>query len=214
MHVRANLPPLPLNMRSLRIDSRGYPVPFFVEWINGVPDFRVTSHGTMHRCVLLKLCWICGKPIGNRLKAFVIGPMCAINRISSEPPSHVECAEYAVQACPFMVLPKMRRREGGLPSNMEPPPGILFERNPGVMLVWIAHSLTVQRQDGGYLFNLGRPSKVLWYTEGRKATRDEVIASIESGLPFLSQYVTDDKDAAELEQLRSAAMKLIPKDEP
>jgi hypothetical protein len=208
--LRQNLPAMPRNMRSLPVDSRGYPVPFFVEWINGVPDFRVASMGAMHRCVLTKLCWICGKPLG-RLLAFTIGPMCAINRISSEPPQHPECAEYAVQACPFLSMPKMRRRKDDLP-DLAPPPGIMLERNPGVMLVWLTRTFTVLQERHGYLFEIGAPYKALWYMEGRKATRGEVIAAIESGLPFLYEHAKSAEDEKEIDALRIIAMRLIPKE--
>jgi len=209
--LRPNLPPLPHNMRDLPVDSRGYPVPFFVEWIDGVPEFRLMSRGKMLRAVLLKLCWICGKPLGNRLVAFTIGPMCAINRISSEPPQHPECAEFAVHSCPFMLMPKMRRREDGLPPKKDAP-GIMEERNPGVMLVWLTRRWEVLDEPEGYLFEVGAPIRTLWYAEGRKALRSEVLASIESGLPLLRKHAVSKEDVAELETRLTAAMKLIPKE--
>src|SRR6266702_1368914 len=107
--LRPNLPPVPRNMRELPIDQRGYPVPYFVQWINGVPDFRISNRGVVDPCVVCKLRWICGKPLGSRLLAFTIGAMCAINRISAEPPQHPECSEFAARACPFLSVPKMKR---------------------------------------------------------------------------------------------------------
>lgn len=207
--LRPNLPPLPRNMQELPIDSRGYPVPFFVEYINGIPEFRVASRGLLRRAVLCKLCWICGKPLGNRMVAFTIGPMCAINRISAEPPQHPECAEFAVHACPFMLLPRMRRREDGLPEKVDPA-GIMNLRNPGVTVIWLTRRWEVQHEAEGYLFRVGTPIKVMWYAEGRKATRDEVTASIDSGLPSLRQHAVTAEDRLELEQMRIGAMRLLP----
>src|SRR5262245_13722710 len=103
--LRPDLPPLPDYMKSLKLDHRGYPVPWFVDWINGKPDFRVVrpdGPGIAHR---KHLCWVCGKSRHTRLAAFVIGPMCAVNRISAEPPSHLECATFAATACPFLTHP-------------------------------------------------------------------------------------------------------------
>jgi hypothetical protein len=211
--LRPNLPPLPHNMRDLPVDTRGYPVPFFVQWINGVPEFRLMNRGKMDRCVLLKLCWVCGKPLGNRLIAFTIGPMCAINRISSEPPQHPECAEFSAMACPFLPMPKMRRRTDGLPEGTKGDgAGIMIDRNPGVTLVWLTRRWTVLQEPNGYLFSVGAPIKTMWFAEGRRANRSEVLASIESGLPLLRELAVSPEEMAELETRRKAAMKLLPKE--
>ena len=143
--LRTDLPPIPLRMRSLPV-FRGYPVPWFVEWIEQPdktrePDFRITDGRKMARAHREKRCWVCGELLGIRL-AFVIGPMCAINRISGEPPAHRDCAEFSAQACPFLSTPKERRREDRLP------PGVVFsetglKRNPGVAMVWITREYRV-----------------------------------------------------------------------
>lgn len=209
---RPTLPPLPRNMRDLPIDRRGYPVPFFVEWINGEPDFRVASRGKLDRCILLKLCWICGKPLGKRIVAFTIGPMCAINRISSEPPQHPECAEFAARACPFLTMPKMKRREEGLPEQRVAPPGEFVQRNPGVTLIWLTRRWELNYQPTGYLFEIGAPIKAMWYAEGRRARRSEVLDSIQSGLPVLLGQITSKEDMAEMDKRYDAAMRLLPKE--
>ena len=212
MFLRESLPSLPTTMRDLPVDSRGYPIPFFVEWIDGRPEFRLASCGKLHRCVLLKLCWVCGKPLGSRMVAFAIGPMCAINRVSAEPPQHPECAEYSVRACPFLINPKMRRRENDLPEKSDPG-GLMLEHNPGVTLVWLTRRWKVVHEQNGYLFEIGSPIKTLWYKEGRPASRAEVVASIEHGLPILREYATSKKDQQELETKRVAARKLLPREE-
>ena len=59
-----------------------------------------------------KRCWVCGDPLGVHL-TFPIGPMCALNRTISEPPSHHECASWSARNCPFLSRPHMVRREDG-----------------------------------------------------------------------------------------------------
>ena len=98
--LRPGLPPLPPKMLRLPIDARGFPVPFFVALIDGVPDHRMVEPTAMERCVKLGLCWICGTALG-RHKAFVIGPMCSITRTISEPPSHLECATFVYTRTPY-----------------------------------------------------------------------------------------------------------------
>lgn len=93
---------LPPRIAKLPTDERGYPVPYFVEWIDGKPDFRVMSSKNLARAVKYRRCWICGEELG-RFLCFTIGPMCGVNRISSEPPSHYDCARFAVSACPFLT---------------------------------------------------------------------------------------------------------------
>ena len=111
--------------------------------------------------------------------------MCAVNRTSAEPPSHYDCAFYAAQACPFLTQPRMRRNEKDIPEDTREPAGIMLKRNPGVTLVWVTRHYKPFKAEGGVLFRLGDPGRVEFYAEGRKATRSEIMASIDSGMPIL-----------------------------
>lgn len=175
---------IPERVRKLPVDKRGYPVPWFVEWIDGAPEFRIMDATKYVRAIREKLCWVCGQRLGSYL-AFVVGPMCAVNRVSSEPPSHRECAEFAAIACPFLARPHMRRREAGLPEGADTIGGLSIDRNPGVALVWITKSYRVEKVHNGYLVRMGEPREVLCFAEGRRATPAEVRASVVSGLPLL-----------------------------
>lgn len=182
-------------MAALPVEARGYPVPFFVAWIDGVPDFRVTDPRKIAICYNQKRCWVCGQTLGSYV-AFVVGPMCAINRISSEPPSHRECAEWAAKACPFLARPHAKRREAGLPEESGPPAGISIRRNPGVALVWVTKSfrpIPAPHPDGtqGALFQMGEPREVLCFTEGRPSTLDEIRESVDTGIPLLRAEVNE-----------------------
>jgi hypothetical protein len=175
---------IPKRMLKLRVDERGYPVPKFVKWIDGKPDFRVADQNFLQRAFMQRLCWLCGEPLGRHM-AFVIGPMCCINRVSSEPPSHLDCATFAVRACPFLTQPRRRRNDEGLPEDRIAAPGIPFDRNPGVSLVWVTESYTPMQAPNGTLFRLGKPSLLKWYAHGRTATHEEIMESIDGGLPLL-----------------------------
>ena len=176
---------IPARIRKLPIDERGYPVPKFVAWIDGKPDFRAAEPAWLSKTRRQRLCWQCGEPLGRHL-AFVIGPMCAINRVSSETPSHLDCAQFAVQACPFITQPRRPRNPHGLPEEHTKPAGVMIERNPGVTLIWVTRSYTAFRPPGGgTLFKLGEPEHVLWYARGQRATREEIMTSMDAGLPQL-----------------------------
>jgi hypothetical protein len=202
---------MPWRIKDLPIDERGFPVPHFVEWIDGKPDFRVMSKRAMVACVKHHLCWICGQPLGRHL-AFALGPMCAINRVNSEPPSHLECARYAARACPFLARPHAKRREVGLPEGTGAQAGIPIDRNPGAVGIWTTRSYRIIRVDNGDLFELGNPVTVEWWAQGRPATRAEVWQSIESGLPILRDMALQEGPKAidELHQRIAQAMPLLP----
>jgi len=210
-------------MARLRLDARGYPVPWFVPWRDadgnecspgeGSPDFRHVTSGRMYTAVSVGLCWICGERLGS-FKSFVIGPMCAINRVTSEPPSHRDCADYAARVCPFLTRPKM-----GRVADVGEVAGFMNPRNPGVALVWTTREFRLFRANAGghgILFDVGYPEHLRWYAEGRPATRQEVIDSIEGGYPSLRALAEQDGPLAvlDLEAKKVAALALLPQAEP
>jgi hypothetical protein len=209
--MTATLPAMPTRIARLPRNQAGYPVPWFVAWIDGKPDFRVIGIDKMRDALQFRQCWICGDTLGANV-SFVIGPMCAVNRVSAEPPSHHDCAVFAATACPFLANPQMRRRDSNLPEDTVDPDGIAISRNPGVALVWTTRtwSLIPAHQ----LFNVGDPTRTEWYARGRAATRGEVLESIASGLPLLEQAAEQDhRPAKALAQLASAcrdALQYVP----
>lgn len=225
MTLRPELPkPIPIPILQLP-RHRGYPVPWFVAWLDeegnatrpgtGTPDFRVLAPGAVRAAVGHGICWVCGRPHNAHVAyAFVIGPMCAINRVSAEPPSHIHCADWSARACPFLSRPHMGRREAGLPEHEEPA-GIALRRNPGVSLVWLTRKATAfpaHTGREGLLFDVGDPVQVRFYREGRVATREEIMESIETGYPALLEIAEQEGDGAveALEQQREIAMELVP----
>jgi len=172
-------------MARLPIDKRGYPVPWFVDWIDGVPEFRAMDPRKFKLAITERRCWVCGNKLFPE-QVFTVGPMCGINRISSEPPSHRQCAEYSAVACPFLSKPHMHRREDEeFNREKKKGAGLMIERNPGVTLLWYTRRHQLLHVSNGVLFKLGQAFKLAWYCQGRAATRDEIMESINSGLPAL-----------------------------
>jgi hypothetical protein len=205
---------VPSRMVRLPISENGFPVPKFVKWIDGVPDFRAVDSAWLAKAVRCKLCWLCGEKLGRHM-AFVIGPMCAINRTNSEPPSHLDCARFAVRACPFLTQPKRIRNEHDLPADRIPAPGMPLDRNPGVALIWITESYRLYETHIGHpgmLFALGDPTALEWYAYGRAATREEIMHSIASGLPALRKVAEQEgPDAiATLDEAVARGLALVP----
>ena len=194
--LRSDLPPLPERFKALPVDERGFPVPWFVDWLDGKPVFQAADPRKFQRAIKYKRCWLCGQQLGSIL-AFVIGPMCGVNRVSSEPPSHRDCAEFAVKACPFLTRPMAKRSMRGMEGMpTKKPAGMMIERNPGVTLLWITKSYTCFRAPGGVLIRVGDPLQCEFYREGRAATREEVEDSVNSGLPLLEEPARQEGNAA------------------
>lgn len=186
-----NLPPIPLRMRARPVDARGYPVPWFVaQPEDGKPwDFRVVRPGGMSEAIMRDSCWLCGQPMG-RYKVFVLGPMSAMQRLTSEPPCHLDCAEFAVRACPFILNPDMARSPRALPGDAI---AIQVENaNPGIYCLWKTFHYIPRRTRSytasmdGIALEVGDPEgSVEWMRAGERATRLEVELSIERSLPRL-----------------------------
>ena len=214
--MREGLEEPPRMMHGLPDDQRGYPIPYFVDYVGGEPEFRAFDQMKLVECLNKRLCWVCGKPLYREM-VFVIGPMCGINRVNSEPPNHRECALYSVRNCPFLSRPHMVRREGDMPE--EPKfAGIAFKRNPGVLCLWYCRKFTLVKIPGdkngmgaGVLFDLGHPFKVQWYREGRPANREEVMESINSGLPLLYEQAENYADKLDIDARLAKLMKLVPR---
>lgn len=182
-------PDLPARMKRLPVSEKGFPIPYFAGEHNGKRDFRVITTEKMQQALDGDRCWICGERMG-RFKAFVIGPMCGINRTISDPPSHRDCAIFAAKYCPFLSNPQAKRNMRDLPEDGQDAPGLGIKRNPGACAVWVTKSFKLFRAPcggPGVLFEIGEPEEILWFCEGRAAARAEVQKSIDTGIHHLRE---------------------------
>jgi hypothetical protein len=210
LNARIRYLEMPDRLKHLPLNDQGFSIPFFVPYVDGKPEFRGFDGEKLAICVRHKRCWLCGEPLG-KFMCFVIGPMCAVNRTSAEPPSHYDCSRYAVASCPFLTQPRMRRNEVDMPEHRKAA-GVMLRRNPGCVMIWVTLSYKPFKAPGGILFRPGDPTKVEFFCEGRKATRDEIMASIDSGMPILRGMAEQDgtEAVAELEEMYANAMELVP----
>lgn len=193
--MRPELKELPPRMRHLPVDKRGFPVPWFVPMVNGEPEFRAMDSGKRKKAIKDGRCWVCGGATYEQVTAFVIGPMCGINRTTAEPPCHLECARWSALNCPFLTQREIKRREDEFTESC-PMPGHGLKRNPGVALVWITDSFQIFPDGkGDFLLNIGEPSSLEFYSHGRTATWDELMQSIESGFPLLAEMAEKEEGA-------------------
>jgi len=216
--LRPELETLPYRLRSLPV-FRGYPVPWFVAWPNGPdgePEFRAADGEKWTRAVREKLCWVCGERLGRNY-AFVLGPMCGINRTTAEPPCHFECATWSCRNCPFLSKPYMKRREDEeleAAASETVQSGHMIKRNPGAVLVWVTRSYELfDDGKGGILIRVGKPDSLEWFAEGKKANRAQVVRSIDTGLPLLEALCEGRPgDLKHLHEMRDVFMGYVPRE--
>jgi hypothetical protein len=205
--------PMPDHIKSLPLDPvRRVPVPWFVAWIDGKPEFRVADGDKLGRAIQHRLCWVCGQKLGKHM-VFLLGPMCGINRVSAEAPCHLDCAEWSTKNCPFLAKPHMHRRDpDGVEAMGTKSAGLMIKRNPGCTLLWTTTSYKLISDNGGVLFRVGDPTQVSWWKEGRTATRAEVMHSIETGLPILRGQASSPEAQRLLNKMIQDFVKYLPKE--
>ena len=111
--------PIPKELSHLKLDVRGYPIPYFVPIFNGKPEFRFASPVKVMECAERHLCGICGKKLHKEAMYFIGGPMSFKNGVSTDAPMHRVCAEFSMAVCPYIFFEKTDRRadeEKGLVS--------------------------------------------------------------------------------------------------
>lgn len=208
--VKTAMPP---RIAKLPVDDRGYPVPWFVDYVDGKPEFRAMDPFKWKRAVREKLCWVCGERMG-RYMTFVAGPMCGINRTSAEPPTHRECAEWSALHCPFLNNPdSIRRVDEVVGLGSDNVPGHMITRNPGVTMLWTCVDYSIFGDGRGHpLIMFGEPVAVDWYTKGKVATRAEVVESIASGIHNLVEAAKREEGGLKyLDEARARFERYLPK---
>lgn len=212
--LRPDLETPPPRIAALPV-RRGYPVPWFVAWVNGEPEFRAMDPEKLVTAIKHKRCWVCGEPLG-KFMTFVVGPMCGINRTSAEPPSHKDCAQWSARNCPFLSKPQMTRREGEMLGGGigETPAGVMIKRNPGVTLLWTTKSYQLFGDgNDGVLIRIGAPEGIEWWALGKPATRAQVEESVRSGLPNLERMAELEPGAMDDLRKKTASLEtLYPKE--
>jgi hypothetical protein len=193
----------------------GYPVPWFTGYVNGEPEPRSADPVKFMKAIAESLCWVCGQKIEGSVRTFVIGPMCTVNRITSEPPCHLECAQWSVRNCPFLKDPNFSRRpmgvgRGAQEGELHDAPGTMLLRNPKVSCLWSTRMFRRFKTGKGFLLNIGPPTATEWWTCARPATRIEVEQSLGEGLPTLLEMCNGEGDEHELRRLVKEAEKFFP----
>lgn len=120
----------------MKLDERGYPIPYFVPVRDGKHDFRYLDRKKQIACIEHKLCAVCGKRLLAKSFWFIAGPIGLKNKIASDPPMHEECARFSLEACPHLLHQKAERRsEPGTDPEIVNDPNVCPEKPNEVLLV-------------------------------------------------------------------------------
>jgi hypothetical protein len=107
---------IPKRMQHLRRDERGYPV-FFT--LGDDIQFKAIDGRRVVECAQRYLCGVCGQSLRTSItgtwfqSAFIGGAFSGlITGVFTDPLMHLECATYASEVCPWMVMQNFRRSDG------------------------------------------------------------------------------------------------------
>ena len=171
--------PLPEHMQSLPLVEGGYRKPWFVKG----DDFRVTDGDKAWLSVSKKACWICGKPFATPKYALVGDALSATIRVYREPPCHVECAEYAMQVCPFILYPNAKRRTANLDAeasidHVNAGAAIKLDaKNPGEFFITVVSDFSYHHDEQVTAFNKDDVLEVQHWVGGvrQESIRDPIL---------------------------------------
>jgi len=136
-----------------------HPVPFTVYWNQGKPDFRVVDPEKTERCILEKLCGICGKTLGE-YSYFIGGEKCVKSHFFVDAPMHKPCAEFSAKTCPFLTGDRdYSKRETPAATQVIPEMG---DARPSKMFMLAARTKEtkyLKSDQGTLIFRAGRWTK-------------------------------------------------------
>lgn len=157
----------PKFIKRLPRDPRGFPVPFFVRQVPGeAPDLRIADTSKKLDCIRYRRCWICGKPL-KKMLALVGGPCSFATESYGDPPSHPNCAEFAMKYCPFLNQTTVKYRMGDEPEGTIAPEGMTLHQPNISGLIYFRTPETFRHGDD--LLTAPRDvSSVHWYHRGEE----------------------------------------------
>src|SRR5438477_8655117 len=103
--------PIPAEMSHLKLDDRGYPIPFFAPIIDDKPNFKYQDERKRDLCIDKRLCHVCGKKLAKDHCYFISGPLGYKNKVSTDAGMHLACAEFTLKVCPHLLYQEAERKE-------------------------------------------------------------------------------------------------------
>lgn len=202
--------PIPSRIKALPVQD-GMPVPWFTAVVGDKYDLRFVDKAKIIPALRHNTCWICGQKL-DVYRSFNIGPVSAINLITSEPPSHKECAQWAAKACPHLNQKQRQRNNSNLPSELE-------DRNPlgiseTIEVSCVATVTNYAIHPGKHLLiELKQVTDIEWLKHGVRATREEVVDALAKARSLIAEIAIQEgeKSLTKLESKYNKILTFLPK---
>lgn len=166
---------IPKELSHLKLDERGYPIPYFVTPTDGKPEFRFLDPERIKMIVQRKVCHICGKRLQPDNFYFIAGPIGLQNKVGSDAPMHLGCAEFSLRACPHMYLQKAEYRindDLGRIAKLFNPNNITTK--PDTLYLVKADKFRIKPEGGRFYIHYRPVSTVKYvYLEGKLVKADQ-----------------------------------------
>lgn len=159
MKHKFEIPPF---LSHLKLDPRGYPIPYFVPIENGVPNFRLIDWEKVSECVERNRCEVCGKKLYKDYSYIIQGPVGMANQVSTDGPMHRVCAEFALKVCPHLFYQKSERKE--IHPGVQP--HIMLDKPEQLMLVKCRTKFKWKKRDEGIFGYQYVSHEVYGYVDG------------------------------------------------
>lgn len=157
---------MPMGIAARPRDVRGFPITFVtLITSDGHPDFTTIDAQKIIACIQQDLCGMCG--LSNETEvAFIGGPLSVENGNFLDPPMHVDCARYAIKACPHIAIDTARYSKPNLggPEGRELFPHVSSDR-PDKFGLLVTSSFEVTGFRGQPIFLVTGPAEITWQEE-------------------------------------------------
>lgn len=197
--------PIPDQMRHLKVDPRGYAIPWSVVMdTGGTAHFAIADEEKRRKAINHSICSLCGKGLPMK-RWFIGGAKPAFHPMGAylDPPMHRVCSHYALQVCPYIAAPsyakeiamvKAKARQEFLPPECAV---ILTDENsapgrpPGDLFVALSSIGTTVIPDGPYAKPKLPYKDLEFWLHGKEISMDEGVAIIRRSDPGLISIMLD-----------------------
>jgi hypothetical protein len=183
---------IPLLMRNLPLDRRGYPIPIVVlRDTENAPHFTINNSEIAWRAAKEKRCAICGSDLMKARYWFIGGPLAAYHERGgyADGPVHKTCGIYAMQVCPYLAVPSYAKRIEGRTLERHKSPMVAFvdqtmlPDRPPLFVMARAKKYDVYQSGPAFRLKPQRPwDEILFWRDGEQIDQAAAMPIVDAAL--------------------------------